>query len=826
MEIVTNQMFENQFLTGLEQNLQSELSDTEEISTGHRVNQPSDDPAALVQIVGYKTQLSDITGYQNAITIAKAPLQSLDTSLSTLNNTLERANELAISSGSGTTDPQSMKAIADEVQQLSGTAVNIANTNVSGQYIFAGDNSNVNPINPNTGELLTDNNSITQNIGVGVNVTTNVPAGSLFSFARVNGNADSITAVLPTYNWANSGANTIPDADPVSALETAAPTTYVINPGDYITVGGVKVVLNPGASPVSYNASGFANKLQSTIQAQGGALAAVTVSYSAVSNKFTIANAAALNVTWGAGSTTPNIEQELGFVSAGNQSIDPGLTSDYTVGAFNSSDNILTANGGAFDIKVGNAASSSNGAFVINNTNNKITTSAGSFTLTNGVYSGSDLASALSAGATGLGINVNYDSANHKFSITSNPAVNVDWTVANNIGKILGFSSAAVQAIGTGITSDNVVGDVNLAAGSTLQDARDAINTAGAGVKAQVVNVGTSANPDLRIVVASDPAGNSAKIDISTLSTALTTTGYSDPSDAGINMLSYDQTTGTNMTLGNNITNYNYITQKSANDSVVIDNGENGNIANNQIQISVNIAGIATPETVTIPPGTYTNSGSVPPLTSDLASAMQTALNSAIVAAGGADTYTVTYDPNAQKFSITGKAGNADALTLDWSAAGSTARQLLGFNATDTTIGAADIIPVSSDNSVLANYYSFNNNYLNDKYVLRALNFEQVSLQNNDAGRVQQAIQYTSDLTSAVSQTQSQIGATEDKVNTESSQQMSSQTDIEVFLSNTQDTDLASTTSDLSLKQTALQALRTITTDVLSQSLFDFIKPS
>ncbi len=840
MEIITNQMFENQFLTGVEQNLQSELTDTEEISSGYKVNQPSDDPAALVQIVGYKTQLSSITGYQNAITIAKAPLQSLDTSLSTLNNTLERANELAITSGGGTTDTQSMQAVADEVQQLAGTAINIANTNVSGQYIFAGYNSNVNPIDPNTGELLSYNNSMSQNIGVGVNVTTNVSAGSLFSFARINGDADSTKNILPAWNWTNSGANTIPDADPVSALETSAPATYVIDPNDAISIDGQSVTLNSGASPVAYDANGFAAKLQAAIQAEGatvgGALGAklqaVTVSYNSAGNKFTITGAAVGDVVnWSGGATTSNIEQELGFVSAVDQSIHPGITSDYKAGAFNSSDNIFTANGGALNIAVGASSTSSSGAFVINSSNNAVSLNGTTYYIANGVYTGAGLADALennlslnASGSPAIAapiIDVSYDASGHKFSISdAGVGDSIDLTAAgtSTIGSIMGFNAAsAPESLSTAITSDNAVGDVNLAAGSTLQNVRDAINTAAAGVKAQVVNTGTTATPDFRLVIGSDPAGNSSQIDMSPLSAALTTTGISDPSNTGVNMLSYnDAGTNDNMTLATNITNYNYIeTQASGNNSIVIDDGRNGNIANNQIVVTVG----GTQETATIARGTYTHD--------QLATAVAAALNNAANAAGVAGTpYTVSYDTNAEKFTIT-NTGNTP-LDLLWSNSASTAQTLLGYNAVDTTI-AANLPGSTSDtsnNSVVANYYSFNNNYLNDNYVLRALNFEQQSLQNGDSGRVQQAIQYTSDLSAAVSQSQSQVGATENKVSTESAQQTSSQTDIEGFLANTQDTDLASVASDLSLKQTALQALRTITTDVLSESLFDFIKPA
>ncbi len=596
MIIVTNQMFENQFLTGLQQNLQAELTDTQEISSGYKINQPSDGPAALVQIVGYQTQLSDITEYQKSMTAAKVPLQSLDSSLSNLNNALTRANELAISGVNATMNAGDLQDIAAEVQQLYTSAVSIANTSVSGQYIFAGDKSNVNPIDPNTGELISDNNPVNLNIGAGVNVTTNVSAGSLFSFQRVNGNADSASAILPTYNSPKNGA-TIPDADPVSALETT---------------------------------SGLPDS-----------------------------------------NVTP-----------------------------------FTANGGTINITSGSGQS-------------------------------------------------------------------------------------------TGVS-------VTIAAGATLQDVRDDINSANAGVKAQVVNIGTNAAPDFRLVIASVPAGGSANIDISVSSTT-------DPSGTGINMLSRDKTTGDNMTLATNITNYNYITtQASGNNSIVIDDGTNGGVANNQIVFQENGGAKITAR---IARGTYTPDQ------------LATAIGSALTKASGVgNTYTASYNPNTNKFTITNAAGNPDPLDLLWSSSSSTAGSLLGYNAVDDTVaaGSSDV----GNNSVVANYYSFNNNYLNDKYILRALNFEQQSLQNNDSGRVQQAIKYTTDLSAAVSQVQAQVGSEEDKVNTQSSYQTSSQSDMQVFLSNAQNTDVASVGSDLTLRQTALQALRTVTTDVFSQSLFDFIKPS
>ncbi len=646
-----------------------------------------------------------------------------------MSTTLNRASELAISAGDGVNNAGNAGAIAVEVQQLYESAVSTANTQINGKYIFGGYQSNVNPIDPKTGEFVTDGSSLNVEIANGINVATNISAGSLFSFKRVN-TTDSATAINPTYNWTNDGANTIPDADPVSALQTTAPTSpiYTINPGDSISVEDTAThaitsyTLNPTTgSPLTFtNVADLANYLNTATSGANTITNQVSFSYDSINNKFKITNttAGAVTVNWqGSASPTPttlNVEQTLGFSGVGDQTIkaNSNIEGANTPGKFTASDNIFTVNGGSLNIKVGSTTT-----------------------------------------------------------------------------------------------------QVNLAANSTLQNVRDAINSANAGVKAEVVNEGTTANPDFRLVVASVPAGNSANIDISVtpaantaakiissipaggaltgsgvsdfnsvgntinftdgpnsytatlagapyadgaalasaLSTALqakdpsafdaasvgvghtdsvtynaatnaftiksssantvnilwsnsTVTAQqlgfgasstADPSGTGINMLSYDQTTGTNMTLGNNITNYNYITQSSANDSIVIDDGTTSNgVANNQI--CVNVGGI--PETVKIARGTYTHD--------QLAVAIQSALNTAAAGSAttwphpGQDTYDVAYDPNANKFTIASNAGNPDVLTLDWSNAGSTARQVLGYNATDES-GALTIN--SGSNTIVYN---------------------------------------------------------------------------------------------------------------------------
>ncbi len=75
--MITSQIFYQHFLTGLQQNLQAELKDSDQISTNKSINSPSDNPTGLWQVVDYQTQLSQIGQYQQAQNTANASVKSL-----------------------------------------------------------------------------------------------------------------------------------------------------------------------------------------------------------------------------------------------------------------------------------------------------------------------------------------------------------------------------------------------------------------------------------------------------------------------------------------------------------------------------------------------------------------------------------------------------------------------------------------------------------------------------------------------------------------------------------------------------------------------------
>ncbi|GAB5046983.1 flagellar hook-associated protein FlgL [Thermodesulfovibrio sp. TK110] len=122
------------------------------------------------------------------------------------------------------------------------------------------------------------------------------------------------------------------------------------------------------------------------------------------------------------------------------------------------------------------------------------------------------------------------------------------------------------------------------------------------------------------------------------------------------------------------------------------------------------------------------------------------------------------------------------------------------------------------------NYYSFNNNYLNENYYLRALHFLKVALENNDQGRIQKAVGYLDKIADRVYTQQSQIGARLSKIESISDYNLDMETNTKQSLSNDRDVDAVQVISELNQRMTVLQALRVTLTEFFRSNLFDFLR--
>jgi len=122
------------------QDLNSSLNQTQEqISTGKRVNKPSDDPVAAARILKLDQELSRIETYQRNAGLAENRLQQEESTLAGSVDIIQRVRELTVQAGNGSLSANDRKSISSEIKERLGQLAQTANTrDASGEYLFSG----------------------------------------------------------------------------------------------------------------------------------------------------------------------------------------------------------------------------------------------------------------------------------------------------------------------------------------------------------------------------------------------------------------------------------------------------------------------------------------------------------------------------------------------------------------------------------------------------------------------------------------------------------------------------------------------------------------
>lgn len=122
------------------QDLNSTLNQTQEqISTGKRVNRPSDDPVAATRILKLDQELQRISTFQRNTDLAENRLEQEENSLSRSVDIIQRVRELTVQAGNGSLSANDRKSISAELKERLGQLADISNTrDASGEYIFSG----------------------------------------------------------------------------------------------------------------------------------------------------------------------------------------------------------------------------------------------------------------------------------------------------------------------------------------------------------------------------------------------------------------------------------------------------------------------------------------------------------------------------------------------------------------------------------------------------------------------------------------------------------------------------------------------------------------
>src|SRR5512142_1450154 len=111
---------------------------TAQMSSGLRVVQPGDDPAAAGLVTSNAFLQQRVDAIATTAGRASDELQAVDGALDTVSNSITRARELAIQLSNGTYSASDLVGGANEVKGLISTVVSALNVKVGDRYLLGG----------------------------------------------------------------------------------------------------------------------------------------------------------------------------------------------------------------------------------------------------------------------------------------------------------------------------------------------------------------------------------------------------------------------------------------------------------------------------------------------------------------------------------------------------------------------------------------------------------------------------------------------------------------------------------------------------------------
>jgi flagellar hook-associated protein 3 FlgL len=135
---VTNFMIYSQLTRSLHDGLRRLSEHSERISSGKKINRPSDNVSGMTRVMDYRKKLGENEQYKKNVEEAEAHLSFADTTMSSVVNSLTRARELAVQGANGSLTDVDRDAIAAEVENLRDEVMSLANSQFRDRYIFSG----------------------------------------------------------------------------------------------------------------------------------------------------------------------------------------------------------------------------------------------------------------------------------------------------------------------------------------------------------------------------------------------------------------------------------------------------------------------------------------------------------------------------------------------------------------------------------------------------------------------------------------------------------------------------------------------------------------
>jgi flagellar hook-associated protein 3 FlgL len=240
---ITQSTLYSRALFDIQHGLAHSLQLQEQISTGRRINRPSDDPAAALQIIPLNNDLRTLQQLGSNVSLAQETLNTGAASLEDASAIMQRVRELAMQAANDTVSASDRQSIGSEVDQLLHQMVSIGNSRRGDRFLFGGTENASAPF-----QLVEDaggarvayhgnHDSLQIAVAPGVNTQLNEPGDAIFqAHSRSDTSFTGSTGAQPS-NVGDTGIGFQTLSVTFNGLHTDAPSTVTAGNGSTNALG-------------------------------------------------------------------------------------------------------------------------------------------------------------------------------------------------------------------------------------------------------------------------------------------------------------------------------------------------------------------------------------------------------------------------------------------------------------------------------------------------------------------------------------------------------------------------------------------------------------
>ncbi|MDO3412083.1 flagellar hook-associated protein FlgL [Saccharibacillus sp. CPCC 101409] len=234
---ITSNMMSSSLLNNLNRNAQK-MTDTQlQMTTGMKINKPSDDPTGITYSLRYRQELSSNSQFQRNADSASSWLEFGDSMLTEVDSIMQRVRELTVNAANGTNPQEAHDSIRAEVMQLKEQLIDIGNSQLNGKYIFNGEVYDQKPYNftktdgssdtSGVRSLVLDQGKVNYTVGAGVQMDINTSGNAVFG----GDEDDNLFAIMNNLDKALADGDLTKISDQLGLIDSRTDKVSVVHAG-------------------------------------------------------------------------------------------------------------------------------------------------------------------------------------------------------------------------------------------------------------------------------------------------------------------------------------------------------------------------------------------------------------------------------------------------------------------------------------------------------------------------------------------------------------------------------------------------------------------